>query len=133
MSELVAAMPFAGRLGLRVEAATKDEVRGELEWAEELCTAGGVLHGGALMAAADSVGALCAFLNLPEGAQTTTIESKTNFLRAVREGQVHATARPLHVGRRVIVVQTDLRDDRQRLVAQVTQTQAVIEPAPPQG
>jgi len=126
MSELVAAMPFAGRLGLRVEAATKDEVRGELEWAEELCTAGGVLHGGALMAAADSVGALCAFLNLPEGATTATIESKTNFFRAVRGGHVEGVTRPLHVGRRVIVVQTDLSDADGRRVAQVTQTQAVL-------
>jgi len=126
-------MPFGALCGVEVLSAEKDEVEGRMAWAPERCTAGGVLHGGALMTLADSVGALCAFLNLPEGAQTTTIESKTNFFRAVREGQVHATARPLHVGRRVIVVQTDLRDDRQRLVAQVTQTQAVIEPAPPQG
>ena len=125
MSELVAAMPFAGRLGLRVEAATKDEVRGELEWAEELCTAGGVLHGGALMAAADSVGALCAFLNLPEGATTATIESKTNFFRAVREGTVIGVACLLHVGRSFIVVQTDLTDDDGWWVVQVIQTQAV--------
>ena len=126
MSELVAAMPFAGRLGLRVEAATKDEVRGELEWAEELCTAGGVLHGGALMAAADSVGALCAFLNLPEGATTATIESKTNFFRAVRGGHVEAVSRPLHVGRTSIVVQTRLADAEGRAVAVVIQTQAVL-------
>ena len=125
MSELVAAMPFAGRLGLRVEAATKDEVRGELEWAEELCTAGGVLHGGALMAAADSVGALCAFLNLPEGATTATIESKTNFFRAVRGGTVSLVATPLHLGRTSIVVQTDVRDAEDRRVALVIQTQAV--------
>jgi 1,4-dihydroxy-2-naphthoyl-CoA hydrolase len=125
MSELVAAMPFAGRLGLRVEAATKDEVRGELEWAEDLCTAGGVLHGGALMAAADSVGALCAFLNLPEGATTATIESKTNFFRAVRGGTVSLVATPLHLGRTSIVVQTDVRDAEDRRVALVIQTQAV--------
>ena len=125
MSELVAAMPFAGRLGLRVEAPTKDEVRGELEWAEELCTAGGVLHGGALMAAADSVGALCAFLNLPEGATTATIESKTNFFRAVRGGTVSLVATPLHLGRTSIVVQTDVRDAEDRRVALVIQTQAV--------
>jgi uncharacterized protein (TIGR00369 family) len=125
MSELVAAMPFAERLGLRVETATKDEVRGSLEWAEELCTAGGVLHGGALMAAADSVGALCAFLNLPEGATTATIESKTNFFRAVRGGTVSLLATPLHVGRSSIVVQTDLRDADDKRVALVIQTQAV--------
>ena len=126
-------MPFARALGIEVTAATPAEVRGRLEWAPERCTTGDVLHGAALMALGDTLGAICAFLNLPSGAATTTIESKTNFFRAVREGQVRATARPLHVGRRVIVVQTDLRDDRQRLVAQVTQTQAVIEPAPPQG
>jgi uncharacterized protein (TIGR00369 family) len=125
MSELVAAMPFAERLGLRVETATKDEVRGSLDWTEELCTAGGVLHGGALMAAADSVGALCAFLNLPEGATTATIESKTNFFRAVRGGTVLLLATPLHVGRTSIVVQTDLRDEAEKRVAIVIQTQAV--------
>jgi 1,4-dihydroxy-2-naphthoyl-CoA hydrolase len=125
MSELVAAMPFAAWLGLRVESATKDEVRGSLEWAEELCTAGGVLHGGALMAAADSIGALCAYLNLPEGATTATIESKTNFFRAVRTGTVSLLAAPLHVGRTSIVVQTDLRDADGKRAALVIQTQAV--------
>ena len=79
-----------------------------------------------MMAMADSVGALCAFLNLPAGANTSTIESKTNFFRGVREGRVHATSRPLHVGRTTIVIQTDLLDDRGKRVAQVTQTQAVL-------
>jgi uncharacterized protein (TIGR00369 family) len=125
MSELVAAMPFAERLGLRVDAATKDEVCGSLDWAEALCTAGGVLHGGALMAAADSVGALCAYLNLPDGATTATIESKTNFFRAVRGGTATLTATPLHIGRTSIVVQTDVRDAEGRRVALVIQTQAV--------
>ena len=83
-------------------------------------------HGGVLMSAADSVGAVCAFLNLPEGATTSTIESKTNFFRGVREGTVHTVSRPLHVGRTTIVVQTDLTDDRGKRVAQVTQTQAVL-------
>ncbi len=79
------------------------------------------------MALADSLGALCAFLNLPAGAAgTSTIESKTNFFRAVRGGQVIATARPLHVGRTIIVVQTDIRDAGGRRVAQATQTQAVL-------
>jgi uncharacterized protein (TIGR00369 family) len=97
-----------------------------MPFAPERCTAGGVLHGGALMALADSVGAVCAFLNLPEGAQTTTVTSNTAFMRGVREGAVTATARPLHAGRTVIVVQTDLADDAGRRVAQVTQTQAVL-------
>lgn len=121
-------MPFARRLGLEVIAAEKDEVRVRLAWAEELCTSGGVLHGGALMALGDTTGALCAFLNLPEGAGTSTIESKTNFFRGVREGHVDAVARPLHVGRSTIVVQSDLYDSAGKRVAQVTQTQAVLTP-----
>jgi len=82
------------------------------------------------MSLADSMGALCAFLNLPPGAGTSTIESKTNFFRAVRSGTVEAVARPLHVGRTTVVVQTDLLDDQGRRVAQVTQTQAVLAPRP---
>ena len=103
-------------------------MRGTLAWAEERCTAGGILHGGALMGFADTLGGVCAFLNLPqgEGATTATVESKTNFFRAVREGTVTGVARPLHVGRSFIVVQTDLSDDEGRRVAQVTQTQAVL-------
>ena len=89
-------MPFARLLGLELTAAAPDEVRGTLAWDESRCTTGGVLHGGALMSLADTVGAVCAFLNLPEGAGTTTVESKTNFLRAVTEGQVEAVGRPLH-------------------------------------
>jgi uncharacterized protein (TIGR00369 family) len=127
MSELVAAMPFAERLGIDVESASAEEVRGGLEWAADLCTAGGVIHGGALMALADSVGGLCAYLNLPEGASgTATIESKTNFFRAVREGRVAAVARPLHVGRSFVVVQTDVVDDGGRPVTTTIQTQAVL-------
>jgi uncharacterized protein (TIGR00369 family) len=124
---LVDLMPFTKMLGVTFDRATADEVRAHLEWAPSLCTSGGLLHGGALMSLADSTGAACAFFNLPEGAGTTTIESKTNFLRGVREGSVVATSRPLHVGRKVIVVETDLRDDRDRLVARVTQTQMVLE------
>jgi uncharacterized protein (TIGR00369 family) len=126
MSELVVAMPFAAGLGVEVTAAGKDEVRGRLTWAPERCTAGGVLHGGALMGLADSLGAICAFLNLPEGATTATIESKTNFFRAVRGGHVEAVSRPLHVGRTSIVVQTELADADARPVAVVIQTQAVL-------
>jgi 1,4-dihydroxy-2-naphthoyl-CoA hydrolase len=124
--ELLAFMPFAVGIGVEIDEATPDAVTGRLPWAPERCTAGGVLHGGALVTLADSLGALCAFLNLPEGATTSTIESKTNFFRGVREGAVHATARVLHAGRSTIVVQTELRDDGGRLVGQVTQTQAVL-------
>jgi uncharacterized protein (TIGR00369 family) len=125
-ASLVDLMPFTQMLGVTFDVATKDEVQARLSWAPSLCTSGGVLHGGALMSLADSTGATCAFLNLPEGTGTTTIESKTNFLRSVREGAVVATSRPLHVGRKVIVVETDLRDDDERLVARVTQTQMVL-------
>lgn len=127
MSEqLTEAVPFAGELGVEIEAATETEVRGSMAWAPERCTAGGILHGGALMAFADSLGGVCAFLNLPPGATTATIESKTNFFRAVRAGNVIGVTRPLHAGRSFIVVQTDLSDDEGRRVAQVTQTQAVL-------
>jgi 1,4-dihydroxy-2-naphthoyl-CoA hydrolase len=122
-----AAMPFTAELGLELVSASPDEVRARLRWEERLCTAGAILHGGALMSLADAAGAYCAFLNLPEGTGgTATIESKTNFFRAVREGHVHATARPLHVGRTTIVVETDLHDDAGKHVARVTQTQAVL-------
>ena len=120
------AMPFAQELGVRVESAAAEEVRGSLDWAASRCTAGGVLHGGALMALADSVGAICAYLNLPEKATTATIESKTNFFRGVRDRRVDAVARPLHVGRSSIVVQTELADADGKPVAIVIQTQAVL-------
>jgi len=114
-------------LGIEEVAAEAQQVTASLAWEPTRCTSGGVLHGGALMGLADSLGGYCAFLNLPEGAAgTTTIESKTNFLRAVRGGRVTGTARPLHVGRMIIVVDTELRDDEGRLVARVTQTQAVL-------
>ena len=123
---LAGMMPFARLVGVELASASKDEVVGTLTWSEDLCTTFGVMHGGALMAFADSVAAYCAVLNLPEGAGTTTIESKTNFLRAVRSGKVTATSRPLHAGRTVIVVDTELRDEEGRLVARTTQTQAVL-------
>ena len=124
--DLIASMPFATRLGVELEAASAQEVRGALDWQEDLCTAGGVLHGGAVMTLADSLGAVCAYLNLPEGATTATIESKTNFFRGVREGRVSAVSRPLHVGRSSIVVQTELTDAAGKSVALVIQTQAVL-------
>ena len=123
---LVAMMPFTASLGIVLDAAAPDEVRGRMAWAPERCTLAGILHGGALMALADSLGGICAFLNLPPGAQTATTSSATVFTRAVRSGEVTAVTRPLHVGRSVIVVQTDMTDDAGRRVAQVTQTQAVL-------
>ena len=120
-------MPFADMLGVEVLSASPEEVRARVMWEERLCTAGGILHGGALMSLADAAGAYCAFLNLPGGsAGTATIESKTNFFRAVRDGHVVATSRPLHRGRTTIVVETDLYDAAGKHVARVTQTQAVL-------
>lgn len=120
-------VPFAAELGIDVLDSAKEEVRGRVAWQASRCTVGGALHGGLLMALADTTGATVAFLNLPEGATgTTTVESKTNFFRAVRDGHVTAVSRPLHVGRRIIVVETELRDDDDRLVAKVTQSQAVL-------
>ncbi|MCP9947413.1 PaaI family thioesterase [Actinomadura madurae] len=126
--QLTDAMPFARALGVEIDTAGPDEVTGHLDWAPDRCTAGGVMHGGALMALADTLGAACAFLNLPPDTSTTTLESKTNFFRGVKDGQVRGVSRPLHAGRTSIVVQTDLFDAAGRRVAQVTQTQAVLRP-----
>jgi 1,4-dihydroxy-2-naphthoyl-CoA hydrolase len=121
------AMPLAETLGIEMLAASPEEVRGRVTWEERLTTAAGLLHGGVLMALADSVGAYCAYLNLPEASSATaTIESKTNFFAAVRSGMVEARARPLHRGSRTIVVETDLYDQGGKHVARVTQTQAVL-------
>lgn len=128
LGELLAMIPFAVSLGIELVSASAEEVVGRLAWREELCTTGGALHGGALMSLADNLGGVCAYINLPAGAGTATISSSTNFMRGVREGQVTGTARPLRVGRSVIVVQTDLRDDAGRLAVQTTQAQAVIGP-----
>ncbi len=120
-------MPFAATLGFTVITYDRDEVCARLAWAPGLCTTAGVMHGGVVMALADSTGGSCAFLNLPDGARgTTTVESKTNFLRAVRDGFVEARSRPLHVGRTLIVIETDVRDHDERLVARVTQSQLVL-------
>ena len=120
-------MPFARLLGLEVVSASPEEVRARLDWDESRCTAGGILHGGALMGLADSSGGLCAFLNLPDGASgTATIESKSSFFRPVSDRYVEATSRVLHQGRTTIVVETELRDADGRLAAKVTQTQAVL-------
>jgi uncharacterized protein (TIGR00369 family) len=123
------AMPLCITLGMRATESGPDAVRVELDWSRDLCTSGEVLHGGVLMALADTAGATCAYLNLPEGAAgTTTIESKTNFLGAVRSGTARAVATPLHVGGTTIVVETTITDDDGRPVAKVTQTQMVLRP-----
>ena len=121
------AMPFGGLLGIEAVDASPEEVRLRLAWREDLCTAGGLMHGGALMALADSAGGICAFLNLPDGAAgTATIQSSTSFLRPVRDGYAEAISRPLSVGRNVIAVDTEVVDANGRPVARVVQSQAVL-------
>ena len=140
-----AQVPLCATLGITADTVRPDEVVLSLDWAPTLCTGNNVLHGGIVMALADSAGGVCAFLNLPEGvAGTATIESKTNFLRpltmragtaregsgpsgsATRSGTVKAHTRPLHIGKRVIVLETEVRGDDGKLAAKVLQTQAIL-------
>jgi 1,4-dihydroxy-2-naphthoyl-CoA hydrolase len=117
-------IPFARTLGIELLETDPDEVRGRLVWSAERCTTGDLMHGGAIMALADTCGGVCAYLNLPDGAQgTATIESKTNFLRAITSGAANAVTRPLHTGRTLIVVETEITRDDGKLAAKVTQTQ----------
>jgi 1,4-dihydroxy-2-naphthoyl-CoA hydrolase len=121
------AMPFASVMGLIIDSSTPEEVRGRVEWRADFCTVNGNLHGGYLMAVADSMGALLSVHHLPEGAGTSTVSSTTNFLRPAPKGTFTVVSTLVHAGRRTIVVTTDLIDDRDRLVSRTTQTQAVIE------
>ncbi len=127
---LRSSMPLAETLGMSAHRADAEQVVLEMDWSPRLCTSGGVLHGGALMALADTAGAMAAFLNLPKGSTgTATIESKTNFLGAVTEGTVVATSTPLHIGSSTIVVETDVTSGDRR-VGKVIQTQTVLWPRP---
>lgn len=117
---------LAELLGIRYVEASRDRVVAELAIRDELRTVGGSLHGGTLMALADTVGATATFLNLPPGAGTTTLESKTNFFAAGRQGIVRAEAVPLHRGKRTMVWQTRMTDEGGRLLAQTIQTQMVL-------
>ncbi len=128
--ELAAAMPFATLMGVRVLEASPDLVRAELMVRDELCTAGGVLHGGAAMAFADSLGAIGGYLSLPQGAiGTTTIESKTNFLGAAKAGAaVIGETTPVHRGKRTSVWQTRISAANGKPVALVIQTQMALFP-----
>jgi 1,4-dihydroxy-2-naphthoyl-CoA hydrolase len=129
LSQIRDAMPFATLIGVELLDARPELVRGRLDFSPQRCTAGGVIHGGALMALADTCGGICAFLNLPDGAiGTATIESKTNFMRAVREGPVTASTRPLHIGRTIIVLETEITSEDGSLAAKTTQTQALHHP-----
>ncbi|KAA0022334.1 PaaI family thioesterase [Antrihabitans cavernicola] len=125
-TDIVAAIPFAVATGIVLVSASPYEAVGTLEWSEDRTTTGGAMHGGAIMTLADTIGAVCAFLNLPEGSFTSTTSSSTVFTRGVRKGTVTATARPIHVGRSTIAVVTEVRDGDGKLVAQVTQSQAVL-------
>jgi uncharacterized protein (TIGR00369 family) len=117
---------LAARLGILIVEASPDRVVAELEIRDDLRTVGGALHGGTLMALADTVGATAAMLNLPAGAATTTLESKTNFLAGGRTGSVRAEAVPLHRGKRTSVWQTRITDESGRLLSQTIQTQLVL-------
>ena len=118
-------------LGMRFVEATTDRVVAELAVRDDLKTVGGRLHGGAIMALADTVAATATFLNLPAGASTTTRESKTNFFAGVQEGRVSATSTPLHRGRTTMVWETRVTDASGRLLALVIQTQMVLLPRSP--
>ena len=115
-------------LGMRYIEASKDRLVAELTIRDDLRTVGGALHGGTIMAMADTVGASATFLNLPPGASTTTLESKTNFFAAGRDGVVRAEATPLHRGRTTMVWQTRVTDESGRLLSLTIQTQMVLSP-----
>jgi uncharacterized protein (TIGR00369 family) len=118
---------FPGTLGVRLTSAAADRVTAELHVRDELCTVPGICHGGVLMAFADTLGAVGTVLNLPEGAGTTTIESKTNFFGpGVAGTTITAECLPLHRGRRTQTWQTSIRSPDGKLLAQVTQTQMVL-------
>ncbi|MET0997327.1 MAG: PaaI family thioesterase [Marmoricola sp.] len=121
-------MPYAAHLDMQLIAASPEEVVATMDWAPETTTTGGAMHGGALMSLADTIGGTVAFLNLPEGAATSTISSSSVFLRAVREGTVTATGRLVHRGRSTIVAETRVEDAQGRDVLRTTQTQAVLMP-----
>lgn len=121
--------PFAKLMGVTLTKVEKTRLEGELKVAKEHCTIPDILHGGAIMAFADNMGGVGAFMNLPEGATTTTIESKTNFLRAVPIGQTaKAVTMPVNIGRTLQIWKTELFREDGKLAAVVTQTQLIIRP-----
>ena len=126
LSALAATMPFAVQSGVEITAASQDAVVGHLDWSEDRCTIGGLMHGGALMTLADSIGAVAAFLHLPDGAGTATVTSNTSLLRGLREGRATGTSTVINAGRRFITVRTDVHDDEGRLLITTTQVQAVL-------
>jgi uncharacterized protein (TIGR00369 family) len=125
LDALIALMPLAGHLGLVLDEADASRVIIRLDWAPHLCTTAGILHGGALMALADTAGALVTFLGLPEGKTTATITSTSHIFRPVSGGTVRAVAVPVHRGRTTVTAETSVFDAEDRLVAQTVQVQAV--------
>ena len=123
-----ALMPFAGLLGIELVSADAQHAVATMAWHGDLTTVAEGFHGGALMSLADSTGAIVAFLNLPDGAGTSTISSSTVFLRGASSGTVTATSRLVHAGRSTIVVETSVTDDDGRPLTRTTQTQAVLAP-----
>lgn len=120
-------LPFAELLGIQYSEATPDRVKAQLTVRDELCTIPAILHGGAIMAFADTLGAAATFLNLPPGANTTTIESKTNFFApAPVNTTIAGECTPLHKGKRTMVWQTRITGENGKLLALVTQTQMVL-------
>jgi 1,4-dihydroxy-2-naphthoyl-CoA hydrolase len=121
--------PFAEFLGIKLTHVSPERVTAELLVRDEIATMPAIIHGGAIMALADNVGAVGTVMNLPEGASTTTIESKTNFFAAIPVGETaHAECTPLHRGRTTMVWQTKITRADGRLCALVTQTQLVLQP-----
>jgi uncharacterized protein (TIGR00369 family) len=118
---------FPGLMGVKIEEATAERIVASMLVRPDLCTAGGVCHGGAFMAFADTIGAVGTVMNLPTGARTTTIESKTNFLGAAQVNtRITAESTPLHRGKTTMVWQTMIKSESGKLCAVVTQTQMVL-------
>lgn len=121
---------FPEKIGFEFVEASRDRLKATLAVGEDLSTLAGIMHGGAIMAWADTMGAVATVLNLPPGAGTTTIESKTNFFAAVPTGETAtAVTTPLHRGRRTMVWQTRIETEKGKLAALITQTQMVLTPS----
>lgn len=120
-------MPFSKLMGVRLVETSPDRVVAEMPVREDLCTANHICHGGAYMAFADAIGAVATVINLPEGTRTTTIESKTNFIGAIKAGEIaRAECTPVHKGGTTMVWQTKILRSDGKLAAVVTQTQLVM-------
>lgn len=124
----IAPLPYAHLLQIEIVEASKASLTGRVKVRPDMCTAGHILHGGAIMSFADTLGAFGATMNLPDGANgTTTLESKTNFIGAAREGEtVIGVCTPIHIGRRTSIWQTRITTEAGKAVALVTQTQMVL-------